>query len=92
MSKSLRTLANNLLEDKTRFKDTTLKMFPSNFIDLVTQKEVFSCKYIKTVRTDLPKQLYLPIQNCITFLTNENTSDAYYVHTQSLDNHSLHTY
>ncbi|KAE9542465.1 hypothetical protein AGLY_003326 [Aphis glycines] len=55
MASSLSELAENLLEDKSRFKET-LKLFSNKTLDLVTRKGVFSYEYIDSWKTRLPSK------------------------------------
>ncbi|KAE9544290.1 hypothetical protein AGLY_001469 [Aphis glycines] len=59
MASSLSELADNLLEDKSRFKET-LKLFSNKTLDLVTRKGVFPYEYIdnwsKLNETRLPSK------------------------------------
>ncbi|KAE9536141.1 hypothetical protein AGLY_007364 [Aphis glycines] len=59
MASSLSELAENLLEDKSRFKET-LKLFSNKTLDLVTRKGVFPYEYIdnwsKLNETRLPSK------------------------------------
>lgn len=80
MSESLSTLAYNLSEEKTRYKDT-LKMLPSNVIDLVTRKGVFPFEYVNSWK-NLTETTLQPKTIFYNSLTNENISDADYAHAQ----------
>ncbi|KAE9521408.1 hypothetical protein AGLY_018230 [Aphis glycines] len=78
MSESLSSLADNLSEDKTRFRET-LKIFSLSTLNLVTRKGVFSYEYIdhpnKLNETCLP-----PKQFFYNSLKNEDISDKDYAH------------
>ncbi len=78
MSESLSSLAYNLSEDKTRFRET-LKIFSLSTLNLVTRKGVFPYEYIdhpnKLNETCLP-----PKQFFYNSLKDEDISDEDYAH------------
>lgn len=82
MSESLNTLANNLAEDKSKFKET-LKFFQSDVISLITRKGVFSYEYVDN--WGKLKELSLPSKSkFFNSLTGRNISDGDYAHAQTI--------
>lgn len=82
MSESLCSLADNLSEDKTRFRET-LKIFPLPTLNLVTRKGVFPYEYIdnpnKLNETCLPSK-----QSFYNSLKDEEISDEDYAHAHEI--------
>ncbi|XP_050064503.1 LOW QUALITY PROTEIN: uncharacterized protein LOC126553366 [Aphis gossypii] len=80
---SLSSLADNLSEDKTRFRET-LKIFSLSTLNLVTRKGVFPYEYIdhpnKLNETCLP-----PKQFFYNSLKDEDISDEDYAHAHKYD-------
>ena len=84
MSESLSKLANNLSEDKSRFRET-LKIFPMKALDLVIRKGVFPYEYVdswsKLDDTCLPSKFEF-----YNSLTDEKISDEDYMHAKNIWN------
>ena len=82
MSESLSSLADNLSDDKTRFRET-LKIFSLSALNLVTLKGVFPYEYIdhpsKLNETCLP-----PKQSFYNSLKDEEISDEDYTHAHKI--------
>ncbi|XP_060855282.1 uncharacterized protein LOC132932956 [Metopolophium dirhodum] len=82
MSESLSKLAENLSEDKSRFRET-LKIFSAEALDLVTRKGVFPYEYVdnwsKLDDTFLPSKLEF-----YNSLTDEKISDEDYIHAKNV--------
>lgn len=82
MSDSLSKLAENLSEDKSRFRET-LKIFSFKALDLVTRKGVFPYEYIdswsKLNDTYLPSKLEF-----YNSLTDEKITDSDYMHAKNV--------
>ncbi|KAE9522117.1 hypothetical protein AGLY_017505 [Aphis glycines] len=76
MSESLSSLADNISEDKTRFRET-LKIFSLSTLNLVTRKGVFPCEYIdhpnKLNETCLPPKQFF-------YISLKDISDEDYAH------------
>jgi hypothetical protein len=82
MSESLSTLAKNLAEDKSRFRET-LKFFSLETIDLVTRKGVFPYEYVnnwkKLEKTALPSK-----SKFYNSLIESDISEEDYAHAQKI--------
>ncbi|KAL4090226.1 hypothetical protein QTP88_025121 [Uroleucon formosanum] len=82
LNTSLNSLADNLSEDKTRFRET-LKIFSLSTLNLVTRKGVFPYEYIdnpiKLNETCLP-----PKQSFYNSLKDEEISDKDYAHAHEI--------
>ena len=82
MSESLSNLADNLSEDKSRFKET-LKFFPLEAIDLVTRKGVFPYEYVDNWQK-LEELTLPPKSEFFNSLTDSEISEDDYVHAQTI--------
>jgi len=82
MASSLSSLADNLSEDKTRFRET-IKIFPIDKLDLVIRKGVFPYEYVdnwdKLNKTCLPSK-----SEFYNSLKDEKISDDDYLHAKNV--------
>ncbi|XP_050439984.1 uncharacterized protein LOC126845367 [Adelges cooleyi] len=84
MSEPLSTLANNLAEDKSRFKET-LRFFSIDKLDLVCRKGCFPYEYVNN--WDKLEQTYLPSKkHFYNSLNDEEISNQDYNHAKTVWN------